>query len=163
MRIHETEHWILKQRGDSKLPGYLILASRADDATSLSDLEHEALCELGLLQAAATSALESKLGASLVYVCRFGHDTGYSPHFHLVPLYPWIEEAYAADTDWPDEDPDGPVYFKYITEVFALMNRAPEIDGPSIEDAVATLRGEFHPKTPTPGIGTTPNTPTKNI
>lgn len=143
MLIHETEYWRLKHRPDSKLPGYLILVSKDEDADSLSDLHPAALAELGLLQARATEALEARLEARLVYVCRWGHQPGYTPHFHIVPLCDWVEEAYAADSRWPEENPDGPVYFTYITRAFIEYNDPPEVKGLSVEDVVKLLRGDF--------------------
>ncbi|MBP6985218.1 MAG: hypothetical protein KBB83_01350 [Alphaproteobacteria bacterium] len=87
MLIHETSHWILKHRADSKLPGYLILQAKSPQADSLSKLSCNSINELGFLQAQATGCLETRLGARLVYICRFGHQPGNSPHFHIVPFY----------------------------------------------------------------------------
>ncbi len=73
MLIHETSHWILKHRADSKLPGYLILAAKYLHTDSLSKLSCNALNELGFLQAKATEYLETRFNAQLVYICRWGH------------------------------------------------------------------------------------------
>ena len=145
MLIHETSHWILKHRADSALPGYLILASKNLNAESLSKLSLDALNELGFLQAQATRYLETRFGAKLVYICRWGHQPGNSPHFHIVPFYDWIKKAYLADPLWVEfeADPDGPVYFTYITRAFIEYEIAPAIEGPSIDDVIQVLRQEF--------------------
>lgn len=46
MLIFKTDHWIIKHRADSKLPGYLILVSKNQSANSLSDLSDTELNEL---------------------------------------------------------------------------------------------------------------------
>jgi len=143
MLVHENRHWSLKHREDSKLPGYLILTSKVSGEGSLSELEDGALEELGRLQVTATMVLESVLQARLVYVCRWGHQPGHAPHFHIVPLYGWVERAYAADHRWTDEEPDGPVLFKYITIAFTEDEAAPPIHGPSVEEVVGILRQGF--------------------
>ena len=145
MLIHETNHWVIKHRADSKLPGYLILSAKNPDIDSLSQLSCEALSELGLLQAQATGFLETRLGARLVYICRFGHQPGNTPHFHIVPFYDWVKKAYLADPLWVEfePEPDGPVYFTYITRAFIEYETSPNIEGPSIEMAVQVLRQDF--------------------
>jgi diadenosine tetraphosphate (Ap4A) HIT family hydrolase len=143
MLIYETDHWRLKHRRDSKLPGYLILIAKGQGVGSLADLTPEALAELGLLQAESTRLLEDRFGARLVYVCRWGHEPGNPPHFHIIPLYAWVEEAYAADPAWPEPAPDGPVYCTYITRAFIEYEQPPSIQGPSVEDVVGALRTEF--------------------
>lgn len=144
MLIYETSNWLLKHRADSKLPGYLILAAK-NKTDSLSGLPSNALNELGLLQAQSTRYLETRLKAKLVYICRWGHEPGYSPHFHIVPLYDWVKNAYIADPLWLEfePNPDGPVYFTYITRAFIENEASPAVLGPSIDEVIHILREEF--------------------
>ena len=143
MNIFETDFWLLKHRADSKLPGYLILVAKEQSAISLSELSDKALQELGFLQAYATRSLETRFRAKLVYICRWGHQPGNSPHFHIVPLYDWIEHAYALDPLWAESDPDGPVYFTFITRAFIEYLIPPVIHGPSIDEVISILRQDF--------------------
>jgi hypothetical protein len=39
-------------------------------------------------------------------------------HFHIVPFYDWVEQAYFLDPLWPENNPDGSIYFTYITRAF---------------------------------------------
>ncbi len=143
MDIFETDYWLIKHRADSKLPGYLILVAKEKNAISLSDLSDNALHELGFLQAQATRSLETRFGAKLVYICRWGHQPGNSPHFHIVPLYDWIEKAYVTDPLWLESNPDGPVYFSFITRAFIEYEVPPVIEGASIEEVISVLRDEL--------------------
>ena len=143
MLIHETEHWRLKQRQDCTLPGYLILVAKDTRAGDLAALCPAALAELGPLQALATRTLTSRFGARLVYVCRWGHEPGNPPHFHIIPLYDWVEKAYAADPLWSEPDPDGPVYCTYITRAFIGCEDCPPVVGPTVREVAAVLRQAF--------------------
>jgi len=141
--IYESNNWLLKHRGDAKLPGYLILISK-NDTDNLSSLSNSALAEIGLIQATATNVLENKLSAKLVYICRWGHQCGNPIHFHIVPLYDWVEEAYSKDPQWNSIEPDGPVFFTYITRAFIEYENPPAIQGPSIEETISVLTEEFN-------------------
>ncbi|MCC2645614.1 MAG: hypothetical protein K0R94_1392 [Burkholderiales bacterium] len=146
MLIYESKYWQLKHRQDSKLPGYLILAAKETKSSSLADLSHESLTELGTLQAEISRILEQYLNAKLVYICRFGHQPGNPPHFHIVPLYDWVQDAYSRDPLWKDQEPDGPVYFTYITRAFIEYLHAPTIIGPSIPHVITIIKNNFNPE-----------------
>jgi len=141
--IYESAHWSLKHRVDSKLPGYLILVSRAQEADSLGDLPPDALRELGPIQAKAVEVLEQKLSAVLAYVCRWGHQPGRAPHFHIIPLYRWVQDAYACHPAYGHPDPDGPMYSQFIAVEFIESSDPPAIHGPSVAEVASTLRREF--------------------
>ncbi len=141
--IYESTNWLLKHRADSKLPGYLILVSKSAEADSFGSVPQEALQELGPIQAKAVDCLEKKLGAKLAYVCRWGHLPGNPPHFHIIPLYPWVEEAYAAHPEYGHADPDGPMLSQFITIEFIEADDPPEIHGPSVAEVMAVLRTAF--------------------
>jgi diadenosine tetraphosphate (Ap4A) HIT family hydrolase len=145
MLIHETNNWILKHREDSKLPGYLILAAKTSSSESLSGLSYDSVNELGLLQTQATRYLELYLDAKLVYICRWGHQPGNQPHFHIVPLYEWVKKLYLEDPFWVEfeANPDGPIYFTYITRAFIEYDTSPSIEGPSINESINVLREAF--------------------
>jgi diadenosine tetraphosphate (Ap4A) HIT family hydrolase len=145
MLIFETDHWLLKHRADTTLPGYLILVAKNSHTTSLSGLSAYALSELGYLQAQATRFLEVLFDAKLVYICKWGHQQGNQPHFHIVPLYDWVKSAYFTNPLWfkYEPNPDGPVYFTYITRAFIEYEVSPTIKGPTIDEVIQVLRKEF--------------------
>lgn len=95
--ICESPHWIVNHRMDSALPGYIMLSAKKM-TNSLAALGPQALAELGALQGSIQQAIEAILHPQRLYISRFGHETGYSIHFHFIPIYPWIEILF-----WQDE------------------------------------------------------------
>src|SRR5262245_46611617 len=89
--IAETEGWLVNHRINSALPGYLMISSKTF-TNDLSELSREALSELGPLLAKAHKALKSGLGSDRVYIGRYGHTPGYPIHFHVIPIYRWVED-----------------------------------------------------------------------
>jgi diadenosine tetraphosphate (Ap4A) HIT family hydrolase len=127
----------------SKLP--------ADD---LSDLPSTALTALGPLLAKAQEALRTKLKPMWVYVGRYGHSPGYPIHFHLMPVYDWLERLFWHDDRYrllgklaeKDGAPatDGAELTLFIWREFCERSEPPSIDGPSIDETIALLRGEMN-------------------
>jgi diadenosine tetraphosphate (Ap4A) HIT family hydrolase len=95
--VHETAHWLVNHRDDAVLPGYLMIAAKAPAGRPLAELGAAALAELGPLLARTTRLLESEMGAKRVYCGRYGHSPGWPVHFHVMPVYAWVEEAFARD------------------------------------------------------------------
>lgn len=96
--ITETGAWNVSHRVNSALPGYLIISSKTP-AKDLSELPQDALRELGPLLATAQMALRQQLGARLVYIGRYGHVPDQPFHFHIVPVYQWVEELFCKTAD----------------------------------------------------------------
>jgi diadenosine tetraphosphate (Ap4A) HIT family hydrolase len=88
--IFETNNWLVAHRMDSALPGYLMVSSKTF-TNSLSNLSVEALAEVGPILATVQRTLREVLKAQRVYIGRYGHAAGYSFHFHLIPIYDWVE------------------------------------------------------------------------
>jgi diadenosine tetraphosphate (Ap4A) HIT family hydrolase len=160
MIVCETEHWRANQRVDSKLPGYLVVEPKAG-GDSLPALSAEALAELGPLLARLEAALTKVLSPRRVYVCRWGHAPGFPVHFHLIPLTDGVVGAFAQDERYrvlesfyaepEDDDPepwDGPDYCLYIAREFGEAATPPEIDGPTVQEAVRALRERLSPPRP---------------
>lgn len=78
--IHESPYWVINQRIDSALPGYLMLSAK-EMTNSLAALPTEALAELGILQASIQASIEAHLQPKRLYIGRFGHEAGHSIHF----------------------------------------------------------------------------------
>jgi diadenosine tetraphosphate (Ap4A) HIT family hydrolase len=148
--IKTTDHWIVNHRIDSKLPGYLMIASRAS-TTKLSDLPAAALGELGALLAEAQKILQEALGAEHVYLGRFGHQLGPSIHFHVIPIYAWAKAAFTRDPRYTvlksfytpgarNSDFDGSELTLYIWREFCESVITPAIEGPSVPEVIELLR-----------------------
>lgn len=70
------------------------MVSSKADTDDLSELSEGALCELGPLLAVAQSALKQELHAQRVYIGRYGHSPGYPIHFHVIPIFDWVEALF---------------------------------------------------------------------
>ncbi len=147
--IFQSEHWTLNHRIDCALPGYLMLGARAS-VSELALLPAKALAELGPVLAAAQRALTEILQPDHFYVGRFGHDRGYSIHFHLIPICRWVKERFLTDARYDAvrrlascSDPgetDGAEMTLYVWREFCESANPPEVVGLSIEDVVTRLR-----------------------
>ncbi len=157
--IAQTKHWIVNHRVDSKLPGYLMIGSRAD-TTNLFDLPAVARGELGGLLSHAQKALQEILHAEHVYLGRYGHQAGPSIHFHVIPIYAWVKEAFTADPRYAilksfytpgagNTDYDGSEMTLYVWREFCESPAPPQVHGPPAAKAVRLLREEW------PGISLT--------
>ncbi|MGN8274732.1 HIT family protein [Pseudomonas sp. SMN5] len=151
--IYESTHWVVNHRMDSALPGYLMLSAR-EMTNSLAALPAQALVELGALQARIQLAIETHLHPQRLYISRFGHDAGYSIHFHFIPIYPWIEALF-----WQDDryrslqafgslddtvlETDGAELTLFVWREFCERPDPPVVQGPSIEQTISVLRREL--------------------
>jgi diadenosine tetraphosphate (Ap4A) HIT family hydrolase len=149
--VYETEHWRVNQRIDSPLPGYLMVGAKDPKAVDLTQLSEVALSEMGAVLAMATGALQRLFKPEHLHICRFGHDNGHTVHFHIIPIYKWVIEAYrrasrdgGTHVQYPDFI-DGSALTLFVTEEFG-RGRAPcEIIEPSIGAVIQVLRDELNP------------------
>lgn len=150
-RFHvvETDGWLVNHRVNSALPGYLMISSKLD-TNDLSDLSEAALKELGPLLAKAQDVLKRKLGAQRIYIGRYGHSPGYPIHFHVIPIYAWVEELFWKDNryrvlqnfaDGPGETPtDGAELTLFVWREFCERALPPQVEGRSVTQTIELLR-----------------------
>jgi diadenosine tetraphosphate (Ap4A) HIT family hydrolase len=150
--ISEYRHWCLNHRIDSALPGYLMLVSKlpGDDLSQLPDI---ALTELGPLLAKVQSTLRTKLKPVRIYISRYGHSPGHPIHFHLIPVYSWVERLFWHDKRYrllekfAEKDrqtgTDGAELTLFIWREFCERSRSPPIVGLSIDQTISLLRQEL--------------------
>lgn len=144
MIVYETPHWRLNHRLKCPVPGYPMVAGKAVDAIELPDLSGPAQREIGPLLAHATRILRADLGADRVYIGRYGHDVGYTFHFHVIPVYSWIVAAYHADPRYAvTPEPDGADLTRFIWREYCENPSPPPCSGPSISEAIAMIRRGF--------------------
>lgn len=151
--VCETTGWLVNHRINSALPGYLMISSRSF-TNDLSELSPEALSELGPLLAKAQKALGAVLGAKRVYIGRYGHMPGYPIHFHIIPVYDWVEALFWQDeryrllqtfAEGPGETPtDGAEMTFFIWREFCERAEPPPIQGPSVTETIELLRKAMH-------------------
>ncbi len=150
--IYQTQHWLINHRIDTALPGYLMLGSVAA-ANDLSDLPDTAIVELGPLLANAQRTMRTVLKPARVYIGRFGHSPGYPVHFHLIPIYGWVERLFWSDPRYraletfgnhgEGKATDGAELTLYVWREFCESTEPPPVEGPSVLQAVAKLREEM--------------------
>ncbi|QKZ05698.1 HIT family protein [Pseudomonas eucalypticola] len=149
--IHESPHWVVNHRLDSALPGYVMLSAK-QMTNSLAALGAQALAELGAFQASIQHAIETLLHPQRLYISRFGHEAGYSIHFHFIPIYPWVEtlfwqkERYRTlqafgSRDNAESQTDGAELTLFVWREFCERPEPPMAQGPSVDQAINMLRG----------------------
>lgn len=152
--VHETGEWLVNHRMNSALPGYLMIGSKKF-TTEMSSLPEGALLELGPLLAKAQQALEKELGAKRVYIGRYGHEPGFSLHFHIIPIFDWVERLFLRDTRYRaleafsdpniEPSPDGAELTFFVWREFCERVDPPQVEGPSVEEAIAVLKKAMRP------------------
>ncbi len=147
--IAETDGWLVSHRANSALPGYLIIASKRS-ANDLFDLPDSALREIGPLLAASQAALKQDLGAPRVYIGRYGHISGLAFHFHIIPIYDWVEKLFWQDARYRilehfaegegETETDGAELTLFVWREFCERLQPPPIEGPSAPETIELLR-----------------------
>ncbi|MEW5699015.1 HIT family protein [Pseudomonas synxantha] len=154
--LHQTEHWLLNHHQASKLPGYLMLGAKAP-IDSLADMPEAALAELGGLLANIQRVMQAQLQPKWLYISRYGHMPGLPLHFHFIPVYDWVEQAF-----WQDERyralrrfgaqelqetlTDGAELTLFVWREFGESPTPPQIQGPGVEQVIEQLRAAFKPQ-----------------
>lgn len=154
--IHETQHWSLSHRIDSALPGYMMVSSKIDTNT-LADLPAEALATLGPMLASGQQVLQRLFLPERIYIGRYGHSPGYPIHFHLIPVYAWVERLFWQDARYrslkvfaePSNEAgtDGAELTLFVWREFCERALPPSVEGPSVPESIAMLRSAFEPLT----------------
>ena len=152
--IVETEGWLVNHRMNSALPGYLMISAKMD-TNDLSDLSAAALQELGPLLATAQDVLKRKLRAQRIYIGRYGHSPGYPIHFHVIPIYDWVEKLFWKDSryrvlqnfaDGPGEtSTDGAELTLFVWREFCERAEPPQVEGRSVTETIELLREAMRP------------------
>ncbi len=148
--LFETEHWLLNHHLASKLPGYLMLGAKAP-VDSLADMPVAALAELGGLLAKTQRVMEAQLKPKWLYISRYGHLPGFPLHFHFIPVYDWVENAFWRDEryrrlqDLGSQDQaktltDGAELTLFVWREFGESLIPPVIHGPSVAQVIGNLR-----------------------
>lgn len=153
----DAEHWRVSHRSNSALPGYLIVSSWPF-ATDLSELSESALHDLGPLLAAAQTALKQGLNAKRVYIVRYGHVPGRTIHFHIIPIYDWVERLFWEDDRYRllqtfaegegESETDGAELTFFVWREFCERASPPAIQGPSVSDVIKRLRKAMGSQSP---------------
>lgn len=122
-------------------------------AVDFSELPDAALASLGPVLANAEQTLQRILQPVRVYVGRFGHRAGYPVHFHLIPIYQWVEKQFWEDSRYRVLEifgeshygmaTDGAELTFFVWREFCERPEPPSIEGPSITQVISMLRDEM--------------------
>ena len=150
-KIYETEHWLINHRIDSALPGYLMVSS-TEFVHELIELSEDALSSLGPLLAKTQDVMRSLLLPGRVYIGRYGHTSGNTFHFHLIPIYDWVEELFWQDARYRALEKlaessgasatDGAELTLFVWREFCERSAPPTIKGPSVLQTIEMLKAE---------------------
>ncbi|AYG69671.1 MULTISPECIES: HIT family protein [unclassified Rhizobium] len=162
--ITETDAWLVSHRANSALPGYLIISAK-NFANDLSELSETALRELGPLLALTQANPKQRLNARRVYIGRYGHTAGQTIHFHVIPIYDWVEELFWRDPRYRvledfaegqgEPGTDGAELTLYVWREFCERADPPAAIGPTVPQVVRLLRESMHPRSSNSGSATT--------
>ncbi len=152
--LHETEHWLLNHHLASALPGYLMLGAKTP-IHSLADMPEAALAELGGLLAKTQRVVEAQLKPKWLYISRYGHMPGFPLHFHFIPVYDWVEEAFWRDDryrllqDFGSQPltqtlTDGAELTLFVWREFGESLTPPVIHGASVAQVIERLQARFN-------------------
>ncbi len=134
------------------------MISSKTDTNDLSELPRAALAKLGPLLARVQNALKRELNAQRIYIGRYGHSPGYPIHFHVIPIYAWVEELFWKDsryrvlealTEGPGETPtDGAELTLFVWREFCDRAEPPPVEGRSVLETIEVLREALRPRSP---------------
>lgn len=151
--LFETEHWIVEQRPDAALPGYLLMSAK-QNTTHLWELDPMALAEMGGHLARVQKLMMEVLKPTYLYIGRYGHMKGPSFHFHFIPIYDWVVEGflkderyrdlkqfqYRSDGAFAERQFDASELQLYVWREFCESPTPPQIKGPSVLEAMEKLK-----------------------
>lgn len=137
---------------DTVLPGYLMVGSKVA-TNALYDLPTEALASLGPLLAKVQREIETLLHPARVYIGRYGHSPGHPIHFHIIPVYDWLEARFWKDERYrvltsfgrpaAESETDGAELTFFIWREFCEAPNPPPVTGPTVSNVVAMMRSAF--------------------
>jgi hypothetical protein len=84
-----------------------------------------------------------------IHVCRYGHDLGHTLHFHVVPIYRWVKDAYARTSSTRDgsiqypDFIDGHALNLFVSEELRVGAERISVVGPGVEEVIRALRTEL--------------------
>ncbi len=92
----QGDHWQININLRYGVPGYLFVTSTSGTSDSFSALPPAAFPELGRFLGLACGAVEAVLQPEKVLTGKSGMVPDFPLHFHVLPLYRWITDAFQA-------------------------------------------------------------------
>jgi diadenosine tetraphosphate (Ap4A) HIT family hydrolase len=142
--IFVTNHWIISHRRDSRYPGFLIVSSR-DEVQDLTDLNKEALNELGSVLFQTEKLLNYVYKHYKTVIGKFGFTSGFSLHFHVLPITNEILKEIIAHGNYKQEKPDGIDAINLVCRKYC-ERELNDSETRSIESTVKMLKAAYNNK-----------------
>lgn len=112
------------------------------------------MAELGGLLAKTQRVMDAQLKPKWLYISRYGHMPGFPLHFHFIPVYDWVEEAFWRDEryrrlqglgsqDLAKTLTDGAELTLFVWREFGESLMTPAIKGLSVEQVIGSLRAHL--------------------
>ena len=147
--VLQTELWTLNHNIDARIPGYLMLSPNRS-VSDFSDLSNAELSSMGHLISIATTAIKTTLSPENIFISRYGVTSGFSLHFHIIPVHEWVKRLFSQDIRYQTlkdfkgskfvDFPDGADWTLFIWREFVESENPPPCEGPSVADTISLLR-----------------------
>jgi diadenosine tetraphosphate (Ap4A) HIT family hydrolase len=95
--VFESEHFTAEQARSYRLPGYLIVESKAE-VDRLDVLSRDSAQDLAMCLAEAERIVRELVSPERIYTLRFG-EVNPRIHFHVIPRSTRVAAAYAAEVE----------------------------------------------------------------
>lgn len=141
--VHQTKYWTINHRVDTEMPGYLMIGASDSEVRRFKDISEEASIELGALIIRSTKYVEEELQPKRIFCSRYGYDDGHSVHFHIIPIYSWLEEEFLNDVEYSKLFCDGSTLTLFLWREYIEAENKRPIFGPSVDEAVSKIKGRF--------------------
>ncbi len=150
--VHETEYWSVSHRITTCLPGYLMVTIKTCGISDFEAFSLEAKQELGVVLANSEESVKKLFKPDRVYISRYGHTPDCLMHFHVIPVYSWVEDLFLRDERYrvlerfnygDDNSSDGAVLTLYIWREFCENPSPPVVPDISVDQAVKMLKSHF--------------------
>ncbi len=95
--LSQTEHWRVHHNLHSRVEGYLMIGALDPEGYDFDQLSSESLSEMGLVIKNCVSAIKRVYKPKHVFVSRYGVVPGNLVHFHVIPVYDWMDQRIEDD------------------------------------------------------------------
>ncbi len=127
-----------------------MLSTLDSNAYEFDQLSHESLSEMGLIIEQAVTAIKNAFKPKHIFVSKYGVEPGNVIHFHIIPIYDWIDEMIAADENYSFietlYDPNLPMkydaadYLLFIWRELTEKAHQSGIDPVNIDESIQILK-----------------------
>lgn len=93
----QTDHWRVHHNRHARVEGYLMMGTLDANGFDFDCLSSEALADMGLVISQCVKAVKEAFNPLHVFVSRYGVAPGNRVHFHIIPVYEWLDSRIDSD------------------------------------------------------------------